>query len=294
MAILPPIDRGHRPGRSVWGANLEGLTSNGRVFPMELTVTDFTFRGERRFVGLVRDITERKKHEKALRKSKETLDRTGRIARVGGWEIDLVTDELIWSEEALRVVGLPTDLRPTLEDGINLLFSPETRPVISGAIEKAIAEHSGFALDLPMITSRRTPIWVRVTGSVECEDGKPVRMVGATQDVTDSVAEQAALQEANERAVLAAEYSGIGIWSWDLSTNLTTWNSWMYRHYGMTAGNDRLLGQDAPLSRIHPDDRAAVEQALRDCIEGIKPFDTMFRVVWDDKSVHHIRSCRPG
>jgi two-component system sensor histidine kinase/response regulator len=199
-------------------------------------------------------------------------------------------NEAARSEEALRVVGLPSDLRPALEDGINLLFSPETRPVISDAIEKAIAEHSGFALDLPMMTADGRQIWVRVTGSAECEDGKPVRLAGATQDVTASAAEQAALQEANERSLLAAEYSGIGIWSWDLSTNLTTWNSWMYRHYGMTAGNDLLVGQDALVSRIHPDDRRAVEQALRDCIEGIKPFDTMFRVVWDDKSVHHIRS----
>ena len=78
-----------------------------------------------------------------------------------------------------------------------------------------------------MIAADGRQIWVRVTGSVECEDGKPIRMVGATQDVTASVAERAALQEANERAALAAEYSGIGIWSWDLRTNLTTWNSWM-------------------------------------------------------------------
>ena len=134
------------------------------------------------------------------------------------------------------------------------------------------------------------PIGVRVTGSVECEEGKPVRMVGATQDITIRVAEQAALQEANERAALAAEYSGIGIWSWDLATNLTTWNSWMYRHYGMTEGDDRLLGHETPLNRIHPDDRRSVEQALQDCIHGIKPFDMTFRVVWDDKSVHHIRS----
>ena len=300
--LMPEPDRsrhdGHlaayRPGASTRiigvGRELEGLKSSGHVFPMELTVTGSSFRGEPMFVGLIRDITERKRHEQALRRTQEMLDRTGRIACVGGWEIDLVAGELIWSEEALRVVGLPSDLRPTLEDGINLLFSPETRPVIRGAIEKAIAERSSFALDLPMMAADGRQIWVRVTGSVECEDGKPIRMVGATQDVTASVAERAALQEANERAALAAEYSGIGIWSWDLRTNLTTWNSWMYRHYGMTAGNDGLVAQDAPVSRIHPDDRRAVEQALRDCIEGIKPFDTMFRVVWDDKSVHHIRS----
>jgi PAS domain S-box-containing protein len=300
--LMPEPDRsshdGHlaryQPGASTRtigvGRELEGLNSSGHVFPMELTVTDFSFSGQRMFVGLVRDITVRKEQERSHRRTQEVLDRTGRIARVGGWEINLVTNDLIWTDEAIRLVGLPSGCRPSLDEGIDLLFQPEARVVIRDAIEKAVADRGDFAVDLPMTRADGQSIWVRVTGSVECEDGKPIRMVGAIQDVTLRVAEQAALQEANERAALAAEYSGIGIWSWDLSANLTTWNSWMYRHYGMTEGNDRLVGQVAPASRIHPDDRRAVDQALRDCIEGIKPFDTMFRVVWDDKSVHHIRS----
>jgi two-component system, sensor histidine kinase and response regulator len=300
--LMPEPDRsahdGHlaayRPGaptRAISvGRELEGMHSSGRVFPMELTIADFTFRNQRMFVGLVRDITTRKEQERAHRRTREVLDRTGRIAQVGGWEIDLITSQLTWSEEALRLVGLPSDCRPSLEEGIHQLFAQDAQRVIKGAIEKAIAEHGGFAVDLPLTRADGRAIWVRVTGSVECEDGKPLRMVGATQDVTERVAEQAALKEANERAALAAEFSGIGIWSWDLSTNLTTWNSWMYRHYGMKGGDNRLVGHETPVSRIHPDDRRSVKQALEDCIQGIKPFDMVFRVVWDDKSVHHIRS----
>ncbi len=300
--LMPEPDRsahdGHlaayRPGaptRAIGvGRELEGLNSSGCVFPMELTVTAFAFRGQRMFVGLVRDITARKQEELAHRRTREVLDRTGRIAQVGGWEIDLITTEFRWSEEALRLVGLPSDCRPTLEEGIHQLFAPEAQRIIKGAIEKALAERGGFAVDLPMTRADGRSIWVRMTGSVECEEGKPVRMVGATQDVSIRVAEQAALREANERAALAAEYSGIGIWSWDLSTGLTTWNSWMFRHYGMTEGDNRSIGHGTSASRIHPDDRKSVEQALRDCISDFEPFDKMFRVVWDDRSVHHIRS----
>ncbi len=300
--LMPEPDRSahdshlaaYRPGaptRAIGvGRELEGLNSSGCVFPMELTVTDFSFRNQRMFVGLVRDITARKKQEQEHRRTREVLDRTGRIAQVGGWEIDLITTELMWSEEALRVVGLPSDCRPTLEEGIQRLFPPEAQEIIKGALEKATAEHCGFAVDLPMTRADGRSIWVRVTGSVECEDGKAVRIVGATQDITIRVAEQAALQEANERAALAAEYSGIGIWSWDLTTNLATWNSWMYRHYCMTEGDDRTIKVETALHRIHPDDRRSVEQALRDCVDGVNPFDMMFRVVWDDKSVHHMRS----
>ncbi len=300
--LMPEPDRsahdGHlaayRPGapsRAIGvGRELEGLHRSGRVFPMELTVAAFAFRNQRMFVGLMRDITARKEQEQAHHRILEVLDRTGRIAQVGGWEIDLITNELLWSEECLRVVGLPSDCRPTLEEGIERLFPPEAQRVIKAEIEKAIADCGGFAVDLPMIRADGRAIWVRVTGSAECENGAPVRLVGATQDVTERVAEQTALLEANERASLAAEYSGIGIWSWDLLTNLLTWNSWMYRHYGMAEGDGQLSGRETSASRIHPDDRRSVEQGLRDCINGIKPFDMMFRVIWDDKSLHHLRS----
>ena len=166
--LMPEPDRSlhdshlaaYRPGaptRAIGvGRELEGLNSSGRVFPMELTVTDFAFRDQRMFVGLVRDITARKMQEQSHRRTREVLDRTGRIAQVGGWEIDLITTELTWSEEALRLVGLPSDCRPTLEEGINQLFAPEAQRTIKGAIEKAIAERGGFAVDLPMIQSRRT------------------------------------------------------------------------------------------------------------------------------------------
>ena len=299
--LMPEPDRGrhdshlaaYRPGASTRtigvGRELEGLSKSGQVFPMELTVTDFAFGGERMFVGLVRDITERKNQEEVLRKTREALDRTGRIACVGGWELDLVTNQLLWSAETILLMGVASDYRPTLETSIEL-YLPEARPVISAAIEKTIADQGGFALDLPLIRADGRQIWVRVTASVECAGGKAVRMVGAFQDVTVRVAEQAALREANERALLAAEYSGIGIWSWDLSTTVMTWNSWMYRHYGLPERDDRLVGLEDAAIRIHPDDREMAEQARRECLEGVRPLDMIFRVVWDDGCVHHIRS----
>jgi signal transduction histidine kinase/CheY-like chemotaxis protein len=42
--------------------------------------------------------------------------------------------------------------------------------------------------------------------------------------------------------------------------------------------------------RLHPDDRAAATEALQDCVKGLKPYDTSYRIVWDDGSIHHLRA----
>ena len=279
------------------GRELAGMDSGGQVFPIELTVTEYSFRGQRMFVGLVRDITERRQQEQDLRKTKEVLDRTSRIAHVGGWEIDLATNQVYWSSEVFRLLGIQPDHQPTLEEGLQL-YPPEARPTITAALDKAIADRHGFALDLPLIRADGQKIWTRVTSTVECRDGRPVRLLGAIQDVTDRILEHAALQQANSRVKLATESGGIGIWDWDIPNNILICDPLLFRLYGVSGWNDpahpmptdRATLEQLLRSHVHPDDRKSSEQALRSSLESDQPYNALFRVVWDDHSVHHIRA----
>ncbi|MGC2404339.1 MAG: response regulator [Acidobacteriaceae bacterium] len=289
------------------GRELEGLDRAGRVFPIELTISDFSFQGRRMFVGVIRDITERKQQEETLRRTREILDRTGRIAQVGGWEIDLASNEVFWSAEMYRLTGVEGDQPPTLEEGI-LLYSEDAQPIIKAGIEKAIADRRGFALDLPLIRPDGRQVWTRVTSTVECEGDKPVRLVGALQDVTDRILERAALQEANNRVKLATEGGGIGIWDWDMAKKTLTCDPLLFQLYGVSNWDKRELSpanrdyQSSPAENdgetiaqvlhrhVHPDDRHLVVEALRNSVENDQPYGIMFRVIWDDKSVHHLRA----
>ncbi len=136
------------------------------------------------FVGAVEDITERRWAETQLRSSKALLDRTGRLAGVGGWEVDLLTGGITWSDHTRKIHEVAPDYRPTFDDGIRF-YAEEARPVIRAAIEEAIASGAPWDLELPFVSATGRELWVRTLGEVEYEAGRPVRLTGAFTDVTE-------------------------------------------------------------------------------------------------------------
>ena len=286
LAGYQPTTKSRVIGR---GRELEGLTRTGRLFPIELTVSEMSLQGRSYFVGLIRDISESSRQEKALRKSEAFLDRTGRLAGVGGWELDLVTKEVNWSAEIFRLLAVDSATQPTLEEAIEL-YAPEARPVIRAAVEKSMVDGSSWEMVVPALRKDGKSIWVKVTSTVEFAEGKPVRLVGAFQDISVRMAEQVALQEANTRATLATESAGIGIWDWDLTAGTLHWDSAMYRLYGMDRGVSVETSYEVWSGHLHPEDRRAAELEVEESLEENRALKSGFRVLWDDGSVHHLRA----
>jgi PAS domain S-box-containing protein len=120
-------------------------------------------------------------------------------------------------------------------------------------------------------------------------DNKPNQFVAIRTDITERKQAQLAVETISERLRLATQGSGIGIWDWDLNTGAFLWDDIMYRLYGFKEGNFPMV-HTAWQNALHPDD---LEPALNELIQSLyeqKPYDTSFRVVWPDGSVHHIRA----
>jgi len=238
--------------------------------------------------GLIRDNSEAKALEEALRTSERFLAQTERFAGVGGWEIDMVTGEMRWTPEAFRIAGLDPSRPPTADEAIDF-YAPEARDKIMAARARAVTEGVAYDLEVPYIRADGCRIWVRSFGAAVFEGGRAVRIAGAFQDITPQVEQRLALEEARTRMKLATDSGGIGVWDWNIIDDTMYWDDWMCRLYDIERPDSRgtfVLWK----TLLHAADRLAAERAIRDAVEGIRPLDTEFRVVWSDGSVHYLRA----
>lgn len=139
-----------------------------------------------------RSLTVRKESEDALRESEAWLDRTGRMACVGGWMVDLESREIRCSQQTCRLLDLPHE-RITLDEAYGLLADGH-KDGLRSSVQALVTRGQPLDTELRMLTALGRSIWVRLVGEVEFDESGPVRVVGALQDITERRQHKAELQ----------------------------------------------------------------------------------------------------
>ena len=133
--------------------------------------------------GIHTDITNAKQVELSLRDMEAFLDRAGRIASVGAWQLDFKTREVVFSAQTCAIHGMPADYAPTEQELLD--FYPEAeRQRVQAAMQQAEQDGSSWDLVAEFRNARQEQLWVRIFGEVSFDDSGPLRLVGAFQDVT--------------------------------------------------------------------------------------------------------------
>jgi len=158
------------------------------------------FQGYR---GTGRDITDRMLSLEALRESEASLAFAQRIAHIGNWERNLVTNEMRWSDETYRIFGLTPQQPPiTFTRFINLIH-PDDRQSLIESVNKAADENRPYGTEYRLIRPDGTERVVRAQAEIESgNDGKPARLIGTIQDITEQ-------RQTQERLTYLAHYDAL-------------------------------------------------------------------------------------
>jgi len=142
---------------------------------------------------------ERTQAQETLRRSTQLLEASQATAKVGGWEWDLGTNQLFWTAETYRLHDTsPEEFNPTVDAGVGY-FLPESRRIISAALQAAMERGEGYDLVLEKLTTKGRRIDVRTTCAVTLHAGRPAKLTGILQDITaHKLAEQAIHEQLHE------------------------------------------------------------------------------------------------
>ncbi|MEO7265311.1 MAG: PAS domain S-box protein [Ferruginibacter sp.] len=168
-------------------------------------------------IGISSDITEKKNLE-AL------LDKSSRMARIGSWEYNIITQTHFWSQITREIYEVENDLTPDLQTAIIYYKSGASRSAISDAVDKAIKDGTPWDMELQIVTAKGKELWVRDIGTAEFINGKCVRLYGSFQDINARKKAEIEILKVYEEKNIILESIGDGFFALDKEWVITYWN----------------------------------------------------------------------
>jgi diguanylate cyclase (GGDEF)-like protein/PAS domain S-box-containing protein len=290
--IVPPAHRqAHHSGvqRVAAGADfrilgkrleLPAMRSDGSEFPAELTITQ-TSSDPFMVTAFVRDLSDRRDAESALRASEERFARAFRQAPMGIVLFELESPRpgrIIQANEALcamtrygpdQLVGRPVQElgHPDDAEATTELF----RSVVSG-------ERTVFEAERRIARADGSTVWALIHASVaRSADGQPTYGIAQILDITERRTTEDALRDSEARLAETQRLARIGTWELDVGADTFSWSEDVADIFGFS-GSERRIGRQEFLERIHPGDRARIVEVIGRVLAGVPEGSWQYRI----------------
>ncbi|MEP6733317.1 MAG: CHASE domain-containing protein [bacterium] len=197
------------------------------------------------------------------------LDRAGRVAGIGGWEMDIPTGVITWSAQTYRIHDVAADYVPRLDTTL-AFYAGEASAVVELALSGSIASGEPWDMEVPFITASGRRIWVRTVGTAELVDGKAVRLVGALQDITARKETEALLEYERHLFTSLIDTIPDSIYFKDTRSRFLRINSALARELKLSDPADAIGKSDADFfTAAHAATSSLVEQGIMASGAGI-------------------------
>jgi len=148
---------------------------------------------------------------KRLRSFSEIYEESNDLARVGGWEVDLIKQKITWTPYINKIHGMPADYKPKLDEAINFYKEGWSRDKITRCFQNAVEKGEPYDDEFLIVAADGSEKWVRGVAKSEMRAGNCLRVYGALQDITEAKTQEFARRDAEHRFKEIFDNSAVGI-----------------------------------------------------------------------------------
>jgi PAS domain S-box-containing protein len=273
--IAKNIDHNDPKGRT-W----KHFKRNGQLMEVEIHSTGFDYNGRKARLVMINDVTAKMEAEISLKKSNERYRLATRASFDAIWDADVINDTINWGEGFETLFGYEVGEERVPGSTWTDHIHPDDKP-------RVLDKYYATIHDDQQMMWRDEYRYFRADGSISfvidrCviirdEEGRPVRVVGAMQDITDLKLKEQELIVINDRFRLATKATSDIIWDWDIENNTISWAENFTTLLGHPLPANSTLPLEFCVEHFHPDDRERVHKSLVDAIKN------RFKNTWDDE-----------
>jgi len=222
------------------------------------------------------DITKLKRSQEALQSSESKLRHAHQIAKMGSWEWDPYTDEVVYTNEIFDIFGIEKEnFKGNFSSMVDSLIHPEDRDLVQKVTDIAKQTGIGQTVEYRIIRPDGQTCWIRAIGEFLYKNGKLIKMFGVNQDITNQKQAEDALHESEVKYRNLVETSSDIIWETNMEGKYTYVNPKSENILGYKS--DEVIGH-SPFEFMPSDEAIKIKKISDKIIASKKPFEGLINI----------------